>query len=298
MTAAADIMHAIQIDDDGRLDQNMPCVGCQYNLRGLSPRGTCPECGRPVEHAVRVARLGRRDPNYLRRIAFGMAWLTIGSACMLLLVICGYVWLFTRGAMRPINVIGIFLFGVGVVTCIIGFVHVTAPHLLDHEREPWYCRRRVARFAMTVGFAMPVTCIAAVEFTHPQVWVTAWLICFVLLAIGAWTMFGHGARLASQIDHRAMAYQSRGVGIGLTLNVALPLLYLAAHYPQPTVFQLLLGTNVTLITPEQLLKIAGMPAAVLIAWTVPLLVWYRQRLLEAAKMSEAALPEARPVDPQ
>ena len=40
------------------LTGDLPCVSCRYNLRGLSVRATCPECGAPVG----VTILARVDP--------------------------------------------------------------------------------------------------------------------------------------------------------------------------------------------------------------------------------------------
>lgn len=40
------------------LGGDIPCVRCMYNLRGLSVRGVCPECGAPV----RATLLARVDP--------------------------------------------------------------------------------------------------------------------------------------------------------------------------------------------------------------------------------------------
>jgi len=34
------------------LQAEVPCAGCQYNLRGLALEGACPECGRPVRETV------------------------------------------------------------------------------------------------------------------------------------------------------------------------------------------------------------------------------------------------------
>ena len=37
----------------------------------MAPDGACPECGRAIDHSTRVAKLYRRDPGYLRRVARG-----------------------------------------------------------------------------------------------------------------------------------------------------------------------------------------------------------------------------------
>jgi hypothetical protein len=34
---------------DDPIDQDMACIVCEYNLRGLSRLGRCPECGTPIE---------------------------------------------------------------------------------------------------------------------------------------------------------------------------------------------------------------------------------------------------------
>ena len=39
-------------------DNDLPCAGCGYNLRGLTPWHACPECGTPVMEALRQAARG------------------------------------------------------------------------------------------------------------------------------------------------------------------------------------------------------------------------------------------------
>lgn len=34
------------------IDEDMPCIRCAYNLRGLKPDGRCPECGAPIEETI------------------------------------------------------------------------------------------------------------------------------------------------------------------------------------------------------------------------------------------------------
>jgi hypothetical protein len=37
---------------DFRIDKDLACVGCQYNLRGLESGGRCPECGVPIANTI------------------------------------------------------------------------------------------------------------------------------------------------------------------------------------------------------------------------------------------------------
>jgi uncharacterized repeat protein (TIGR04138 family) len=36
----------------GTTDRDLPCVECDYNLRGLAPEGRCPECGADVRDSI------------------------------------------------------------------------------------------------------------------------------------------------------------------------------------------------------------------------------------------------------
>jgi hypothetical protein len=41
----------LPISDD-LIDEDMPCLRCSYNLRGLRPAGNCPECGAAISKTV------------------------------------------------------------------------------------------------------------------------------------------------------------------------------------------------------------------------------------------------------
>lgn len=56
------------------LTGGLPCVRCTYNLRGLSVRGLCPECGTPIRATIlaRVDPLARElQPVYTPRLTAG-----------------------------------------------------------------------------------------------------------------------------------------------------------------------------------------------------------------------------------
>jgi len=39
-------------DEEALRAMDLPCPGCRYSLRGLDPRGRCPECGRPYDKSM------------------------------------------------------------------------------------------------------------------------------------------------------------------------------------------------------------------------------------------------------
>ncbi len=42
-------------DDDIPFDKDIPCIRCDYNLRGLKPDGQCPECGASIRKSLNFA---------------------------------------------------------------------------------------------------------------------------------------------------------------------------------------------------------------------------------------------------
>ena len=67
----------VAYDADGRLDQDLPCLKCGYNLRTLFDDGQCPECGASVHESARLAWLCQHDPAWLRRLARATIWIGI-----------------------------------------------------------------------------------------------------------------------------------------------------------------------------------------------------------------------------
>jgi hypothetical protein len=78
-------------DVERELKGDLPCVRCRYNLRGISVRGSCPECGTPI----RVTILARVDPYapilrpiVLPHITAGGILLWTGGAAAAALLTC------------------------------------------------------------------------------------------------------------------------------------------------------------------------------------------------------------------
>ncbi len=89
MTEAAPISTA--------LTQDVLCIGCGYNLRGLEPAGRCPECGLSIADSNRGDRLIYADPTWLEKLRFG-ASLKLWN--ILITILIGFVGGFLVGFMK------------------------------------------------------------------------------------------------------------------------------------------------------------------------------------------------------
>ena len=77
MGEAAEALDHVPLDGAGRIDLDLPCVACGYNLRTGLPDGTCPECGASVSQSTARFRLQFADPVWLRRLAWGAVCMAV-----------------------------------------------------------------------------------------------------------------------------------------------------------------------------------------------------------------------------
>ena len=71
----------IQLDINGRIDQDLSCLKCGYNVRGLLPNGVCPECGTPIGRSMYGDMLMYCDPVWVRTLVSGTNWIIAGIIC-------------------------------------------------------------------------------------------------------------------------------------------------------------------------------------------------------------------------
>lgn len=75
----------VLIDEQGLINQDLPCAQCGHNLRKLAPDTHCTECGADVQRAIALWKLAQCDPLWLTRIAAGFYWISIGILVPLVL---------------------------------------------------------------------------------------------------------------------------------------------------------------------------------------------------------------------
>lgn len=94
MSAAFPATIPVRLDAEGRIDIDVHCPACDYNLRMQKVQGACPECGAAVDVVERddADRLANADPAWLARVRRGTRWLHGAAVAALCGGIPGVVW--------------------------------------------------------------------------------------------------------------------------------------------------------------------------------------------------------------
>jgi len=100
---------SLPLDGQGRIDADVVCVHCGYNLRGLAADGVCSECGRKVNLSVSMWE-GSEFPR-LARLTLGMTGAGYALAAL------GYVFAIAGGG----GLGGLFAF-MGALVLVMAFL--------------------------------------------------------------------------------------------------------------------------------------------------------------------------------
>ena len=71
-----------------RIEFNLRCAKCGYNLRMQALDGRCPECGTEVAETLRAGNLAYSDPRWLRNISIGCILLVLAPAASIFVLMC------------------------------------------------------------------------------------------------------------------------------------------------------------------------------------------------------------------
>lgn len=208
-----------------RLDFDLLCVQCGYNLRTLEPAERCPECGSAVSRSLRGDWLINAPRNWLQKVATGFAlvgWSRVGiilagadgAACLLL------DW--SYGVMEGLTV---------VTTAALAFNAWGT--LCCTAREPY---RKDAGAVQTVPLAIRATmmlqviCWCAEMFgrsAFPRAHLALWAVALFAVLFDV-SMLIHARSLMARIPDKSLAGQAEFLAIGYVMPTMLGFITLSA----------------------------------------------------------------------
>ena len=140
------------------ISEDVACIQCGYNLRGLATDGRCPECNAEVSRSNRGDLLKFSDPQWLGRVLLGADLVYWGIVVGIFLGICGglMMGLFGRllGSFAPI-----VMFGIQILAPVL---HLSAVILLTTQEprialaESGLSWRKTIRVAAGAGVVLQV----------------------------------------------------------------------------------------------------------------------------------------------
>ncbi len=82
------------------VDDDVICLQCGYNVRGLPRGGRCPECGTPIKRSLQGNLLRYSSPAYLATLNRGVLLILAAIAAQVICVVGGWIliaWLTAKG---------------------------------------------------------------------------------------------------------------------------------------------------------------------------------------------------------
>jgi len=214
----------VPLDSDGRLDVDIHCIACDYNLRGLSPDDRCPECSTPLEESTARGLLRFSEPQWLKTLASGLEWI-IANACLHMVATVATFTVailsiqLTSGSLESHVASGLStLFWIAyVVVGVIGYWKVTTPEPNALEEKQPFNARNVARFACIISYLPLILSLSPLhEIAVPAVSDVGWVIGLVGMA----AVFLYGVRLAQRIPNHRLVRSTRIVMWGFIASSA------------------------------------------------------------------------------
>lgn len=219
----------VVFDEAGRIAEDLPCLRCGYNLRGLGPEAACPECASAVGRSIQGDLLRFGDPDWLARLAKGLLLIIIGLLAGLVASLLVFVLLITLPASGGIAMgavlVGGALLGVSTsLVVVIGVWWMTAPEPARTEGERPVTARTLARWCMTAallsspleimylggaGFATMGT--PGMPRSNLMLLPMIWVIVGIVVIVGRLAGLVYLRRLALRIPRPDLAHQTQVV---------------------------------------------------------------------------------------
>jgi hypothetical protein len=226
------------LDGEGRLAEDLHCLRCAYNLRGLHPQALCPECGGLISLSIQGDALRYGDPVWVRRLASGASWLFFGLLAVTLVNLTYWLGYYILGASSFLIRHSPFVYPPLRMACDLAFGigcwKLTTADPGKSRGVKLLNARSLARWTLLVSLvSRPIWSLLG----HPGILVHVLHALFVLAVggVGTIALLVHAGRTARRIPSPRLARSTWVVLVGVIMVWALdvlPLLLYVVVSPQ------------------------------------------------------------------
>jgi hypothetical protein len=274
---------------DAEISEDVPCVHCGYNLRGLTRDKFCPECGTPINRSIFGNQLRYAHPGWLERVRFGTS-LKLWNIVIVILVVVGDAIIAAVGLPPSLNMV-LELIGSGLGLWAAVLITAPEPRVALHENP--VTLRKTVRACAVLSFIGGVLVYFVELGGSPGLMVILGITGGVCMLAGVVQLFGelvYYRRFARRVPNPKLEkststvlwglpimYGALIVGGGIMLMGAL----LAAGGTSAS------GPNKVMIAGGGVFMCAGVVGLVILAiWYIVLLFSYRKAFREAASFAK------------
>jgi len=197
-----------------------PCRKCQYNLRGLSTDGRCPECATPVGLSTRGDLLRYSDPAWV-------GTLRAGVMCMLWAIavsIGGGILRSVLTGMTGSRVVATLLPLAGTALSLLGAWLLTTPDPSGLGEDRYGTSRKLIRVTLAFGVAAALVQFAQQAMNAPPTLGLAFGLvggaATLVGLVGTFATLNYLAKLAQRLPDDALAARARMLMYGYGIPLA------------------------------------------------------------------------------
>ena len=288
METPAQTPEGIRLDAASRIDVDLHCLKCGYNLRGLLPSGLCPECGTPVGRSEHGDLLRFCSPDWVEAVASGFNWI-VASIVLGILLGCGaglLASLMGKGA-SAISLVGV----AGAVVSFIGYWKATTPDPSRLDRETSMTARKLTRITIVVNLLLN-TPEQLIAIPVPSIKILLLGATGIVGIVNTFASLIYAQQLATRIPDLSLAKQTRIVMWGMVVLGAAGIGVAAlGAFAGPVTALTLSGAGTSATTGGPMVGVIvggcviGASGLVFGIWGLLLLFRYRREMLEAARQA-------------
>lgn len=293
----------VSFDEDGRLDEDVACRKCDYNLRGITPDSCCPECETAIERTLHPALLRFSNLAWLSRVRSGLSLMLLFILVAILFNISWMIatFVFDIGFSEESPELEVFIASSAVILMImqaVAFLRITTFEESMQPASTTITSRNLARFALvasiiaglismlsdTNSYIAILPNIIGIRTAAIVTWCTSYASTLFTI-VGMFALFIYARSLALRFAEDRLAKTTRMVMWGYMIPIiGFSIWFIAIEIANK--YDLIDHSSMTVSNIYMIVQIViGIPVLVFSIYGVVLIFKYRNQFTKAMKLA-------------